>query len=188
MPSDPVIDQLLADACLHADRLARRYKLQPADRDDAFQEIALDGWRRLGCYQARRGDLEAFLGMVTLHQTRKIDARLRRRRHVAEVSLDAPLGTDEAGVQLTLADSLTDDDGLPALLGNVLDGHARVDMFLDLSRAIRRLPAEMRRLCACLAHEAPGIARRSCGLSNTGMYRRIEELRLYFRSFGLETS
>jgi hypothetical protein len=59
---------------------------------------------------------------------------------------------------------------------------------LDLSRAIARLPSEMRRLCACLAHETPGIARRVCGLSNTGMYRRIEELRLHFRSFGLETS
>ena len=188
MPSDPVIAQLVADAGLHADRLARRHNLQPADRDDAFQEIALDGWRRLGRYQARRGGLEAFLGMVTLHQMRKIDARLRRGRRGAEVSLDAPIGTDEAGAQLTLADSLTEDDSLPALLGNDVDGHARVEMILDLSRAIRRLPSEMRRLCARLAHETPGIARRSCGLSNTGMYRRIEELRLHFRSFGLETS
>ena len=188
MPSDPVIAHLLADAGLHADRLARRYHLQPADRDDAFQEIALDAWRRLGGYQARRGDLEAFLGMVTLHQTRKIDARLRRRRHRAEVSLDAPIGTDEPSAQLKLADCLTEDDGLPALFGNVVDGHARSELMLDLSRAIARLPSEMGRLCACLAYDTPGIARRVCGLSNTGMYRRIEELRLHFRSFGLETS
>jgi DNA-directed RNA polymerase specialized sigma24 family protein len=188
MPFDPVIAQLLADAGLHADRLARRHNLQPADRDDAFQEIALDAWRRLGGYQARRGDLEAFLGMVTLHQTRKIDARLRRRRRGAEVSLDAPICTDESSAQLKLADCLTEDDGLPALLGNVVDGHARVEMILDLSRAIGRLPSDMRRLCACLAHETPGIARRSCGLSNTGMYRRIEELRLHFRTFGLAAS
>ena len=89
---------------------------------------------------------------------------------------------------LTLEDSLTQDDGLPALLGNVVDGHARTELILDLSTAIARLPSEMRRLCACLAHETPGIARRACGLSNTGMYRRIEELRLHFRSFGLEPS
>lgn len=188
MPSDPLIAQLLADAGFHADRLARRHNLQPADRDDAFQEIALDGWRRLGRYQACRGDLEPFLGMVTLHKMRKIDARLRRRRRVIEVSLDAPIGTDEAGDQLTLASLLSDSDGLPALLGNVVDGHARVEIILDISRAIGRLPSEMRRLCSCLAHEPPGIARSSCGLSNTGMYRRIEELRLHFRSFGLETS
>jgi DNA-directed RNA polymerase specialized sigma24 family protein len=188
MPFDPVIAQLLADAGLHADRLARRHNLQPADRDDAFQEIALDGWRRLGRYQASRGDLEAFLGMVTLHQTRKIDARLRGRRHVAEVSLAAPIGNDEAGAQLTLADSLTDDDGLPALLGNLVDGYARSELMLDLSRAIGRLPSEMRRLCACLAHETPGIAGRLCGLSNTGMYRQLEELRLHFRTYDLATS
>ena len=74
------------------------------------------------------------------------------------------------------------------MLGNVVDGHGRVELLLDLSRAIARLPSEMQRLCACLAHETPGIARRVCGLSNTGMYRRIEELRLHFRSFGLGTS
>ena len=61
-------------------------------------------------------------------------------------------------------------------------------MILDLSRAIGPLPSEMRQLCVCLAHETPGIARRACGLSNTGMYRRLEELRLHFRTFGLAAS
>ena len=188
MPSDPVIAQLLADAGLHADRLARRYNLQPADRDDAFQEIAFDGWRRLNRYQANRGDLEAFLGLVTLNHARKIEMRFRSRRACPEVSLDTPIAGDDDDGDLTLEDSLTQDDGLPALLGNTVDGHARSELILDLSRAIARLPSEMRRLCACLAHETPGMARRVCGLSNTGMYRRIEELRLHFRSFGLETS
>ena len=114
--------------------------------------------------------------------------RFRRRRACPDVSLDAPIVDDGDDGDLTLGDSLTQDDGLPALLGNVVDGHARIELMLDLSRAIARLPYEMRRLCACLAHETPGIARRVCGLSNTGMYRRIEELRLHFRSFGLETS
>jgi DNA-directed RNA polymerase specialized sigma24 family protein len=172
-----------------AQRLSRRYNLQPADRDDVFQEIALDAWRRLTRYRANRGDLEPFLGLVTLNQARKIEARFGRRRACPEVSLDTPIvdGGGEDG-DLTLEDSLTEDDGLPALLGNVVDQHTRVELMLDLSSAIARLPSEMRRLCACLAHETPGIARRSCGLSNTGMYRRIEELRLHFKTFGLATS
>jgi hypothetical protein len=45
----------------------------------------------------------------------------------------------------------------------------------------------MQRLCACLAYDTPGIARRACGLSNSGMYRQIDELRLPFSAFGLET-
>jgi DNA-directed RNA polymerase specialized sigma24 family protein len=171
-----------------AQRLARRYNLQPADRDDAFQEIALDTWRRLTRYKADRGDLEPFLALVALNQARKIEMRLRRRRARPDVSLDTPIVIDGDDGDLTLEDSLTQDDGLPALLGNVVDGHARSELILDLSRAMARLPGEMRRLCACLSHENPGIARRVCGLSNTGMYRRIEELRLHFRTFGLETS
>jgi DNA-directed RNA polymerase specialized sigma24 family protein len=171
-----------------AQRLARRYNLQPADRDDAFQEIAVDAWRRLARYEASRGDLQPFLATVTLNQARKIEMRFRRRRAYPDVSLDTPIVADCADDGLTLGDGLTQDDGLSALLGNVVDGHARSELMLDLSRAIARLPSEMRRLCACLAHETPGIARRVCGLSNTGMYRRIEELRLHFRSFGLETS
>jgi DNA-directed RNA polymerase specialized sigma24 family protein len=188
MSSDPVIAQLLADAGLHADRLARRYNLQPADRDDAFQEIALDAWRRLTRYQASRGDLEVFLGMVTLNQARKIEMRFRRRLACPEVSLDTPIVDDGDDGDLTLEASLTQDDGLPAVLGNLVDGHVRVELLLDLSRAIARLPSEMQRLCACLAHDTRGIARRACGLSNTGMYRRIEELRLHFSAFGLGTS
>jgi DNA-directed RNA polymerase specialized sigma24 family protein len=169
-------------------RLARRYNLQPADRDDAFQEIALDAWCRLTRYEADRGDLEPFLALVTLNQARKIEMRFRRRRGCPDVSLDTPIVDDGEDGDLTLGDALTQDDGLPALLGNVVDGHARSELVLDLSMAIARLPYEMRWLCACLAHETPGIARRACGLSNTGMYRRIEELRLHFRSFGLEPS
>jgi DNA-directed RNA polymerase specialized sigma24 family protein len=171
-----------------ARRLARRYNLQPTDRDDAFQEIALDAWRRLTRYKAIRGDLQPFLAVVTLNQARKIEMRFCRRRACPEVSLDTPIVADCADGDLTLGDSLTQDDGLPALLGNVVDGHARSELMLDLSRAIARLPSEMRRLCACLAHETPGIARRLCGLSNTGMYRQLEELRLHFRTYDLATS
>jgi DNA-directed RNA polymerase specialized sigma24 family protein len=188
MPPHRAIAQLLADAKLHADRLARRLRLQPADRDDVFQQIALDGWRRLKNFQVSRGDLEAFVGLVTLHQARKIEARIRRQRRLKGVSLDAPIGRDDAGAELTLADSLSEDEGLPAVLGNLVDGHARVEKFLDLSQAIASLQSDMRQLCSCLAHEAPGTARHICGLSNTGMYRRIEELRLHFQTFGLGTS
>ena len=171
-----------------AQRLARRYNLHPADRDDAFQEIALDAWRRLTRYQPNRGDVEPFLGLVTLNQARKIEARFGRRRACPDVSLNTPIVDGGDDGDLTLEDSLTEDDGLPALLGNVVDGHARVELTLDLSRAIASLPSEMRRLCACLANETPGMARRLCRLSNTGMYRRIEELRLHFSTFGLGTS
>ena len=38
-----------------------------------------------------RGELVAFLGVVTLNQARRIEARLRRRRNTADVSLDAPI-------------------------------------------------------------------------------------------------
>ena len=54
-------------------------------------------------------------------------------------------------------------------------------------RAIVSLPSEMRRLCACLAHETPGVARRVCNLSNAGMYRQIEALRLHLLAFGFGT-
>ena len=123
-------------------RLARRYNLQPADRDDAFQEIALDAWCRLTRYEADRGDLEPFLALVTLNQARKIEMRLRRRRACPDVSLDAPIVDDGEDGDLTLGDALTQDDGLPALLGNVVDRHARSELVLDLSRAIARLPTK----------------------------------------------
>jgi DNA-directed RNA polymerase specialized sigma24 family protein len=185
---DECQELIFREVARQVQRLARRLKLQPADLDDAFQEIAFDAWRRLPGYQPCRGDLGSFVGVVTLNQARKIETRFHRRRACPDVSLDSPIVADCTDGELTLGDGLTQDDGLPALLGNVVDGCTRSELMLDLSRAIARLPSDMRRLCACLAHETPGIARRVCGLPNTGMYRRIEELRLHFRSFGLETS
>jgi DNA-directed RNA polymerase specialized sigma24 family protein len=184
---DPVLGQLLSDAALQADRLARRSDLQPADRDDAFQEIALDAWRRLKNYQASRGELEAFLGVVTLNQARKIDARVRRRRRTVEVSLDTPIATGSDGAAPSVSDSLSEDDSLLALLGNRVNGHARVELILDLSRAMAWLPPRARWLCICLAHEPPAVACSLCGLSNTGMYRQIEALRLHFLALGFGT-
>jgi DNA-directed RNA polymerase specialized sigma24 family protein len=181
-------DEIFREAARQAKRLAHRLRLQPADLDDVFQDIVSDAWRRLRAYRSCRGDLDAFLAVITLHQARKVEARFRQRWRVKEVSLDAPIGSDDAGTDPTLADNLSEDEGLPAALGNFVDGHARIEKILDLSRAIASLQSDMRQLCGCLAHEAPGTARRICGLSNTGMYRRIEELRLHFRTFGLETS
>ena len=185
---DDCRELVLREASRQVHRLARRHGLQPADRDDVFQEIALDAWRRLPGYRSCRGDIEPFLGVVTLNQARKIDARLRGRRRNPEISLDAPIRNRDADADLKLADSLSESDGLPALLGNQIDGHARVETTLDLSRAISSLPYDMQRLCACLAHEAPGMARRMCALSNTEMYRRIGELRLHFLAFGFGAS
>jgi DNA-directed RNA polymerase specialized sigma24 family protein len=184
---DDCRELVFREASRQAHRLARRYDLQPADRDDAFQEIVFDAWRRLKDYRASRGELVAFLGVVTLNQARRIEARLRRRRRTVDVSLDTPIanGSNDAG--LIVSDSFSEEHGLPALLGNKVDGHARVEMLIDLSRAIVSLPSEMRRLCACLAHETPGVARHVCNLSNTGMYRQIEALRLHLLAFGFGT-
>lgn len=179
---NPSVTHLLSTAALQADRLARRYKLQPADRDDTFQEIALDAWRRLDRYRASRGELNAFLGVVTRNHARKIESRLCRRMNHPAVSLQSPMkGVDG----ITLEDSLTQEDGLLVLFGNAFDDQASSELAIDVSRAISRLSHDMQRLCAFLAHEKPGVARNLSGLSSSGMYRRIEKLRRHFSDMGL---
>jgi DNA-directed RNA polymerase specialized sigma24 family protein len=173
---------LLRQVDRQAQRLGRRYNLQPADRDDTFQEIALDAWRRLTRYKTDRGDLEPFLALVTRNQARKIEARFHRRRECQKVSLAAPIADQS---DLTLEDNFAQEDGLPAWLGNIADWHAQSELVFDISRLMSHLPPEMQRLCACLAQEPPGIARRICGLSNTSMYRRIAELRQHFGALRL---
>ncbi len=103
MSLEAATPQLLSDAALQADRLARRHHLQPADRDDACQDIALDAWHRLTHYRASRGELEPFLGLVTLNRARKIDARLRHQRRAPEVSLDTPIGQPDCTLRHLLA-------------------------------------------------------------------------------------
>ena len=71
---------LLDEADAAAARLWRRLRLPRADLDDLRQDLLLDLIRRLPAFDARRGSIGAFAGIVLRNQASRIATRVARER------------------------------------------------------------------------------------------------------------
>ena len=101
---------LLDEADAAATRLWRRVRLPRADLDDLRQDLLLDLIRRLPAFDARRGSIGAFAGIVLRNQASRIATRLRRERRATGGDL---LSLDAAG-----GDGRTSPTGSPRKTGS----------------------------------------------------------------------
>jgi DNA-directed RNA polymerase specialized sigma24 family protein len=145
----------------HARRLARRYRLQRADRDDARQAILLALVARSPRFQAERGNWPAFASIVARHAAADL-ARERRRSARFE-----QLGPEHESAILEISP----------------------DLAIDFRAALARLPHERRSLVNRIA-EAGGItqAQRHGDQSPASFYRALRDLRLRLTAAGLAPS
>ena len=151
--SEPDLVTILDEADAAAARLRRRVRLPRADLDDLRQDLLLDLIRRLPAFDARRGSIGAFAGIVLRNQASRIAARIRRERRATGgrlLSLDAP-----AGDGTTLADRLGEADSLSAWHGHCVALEAAIDAGIDLARALGAL-ARARPLALRGRHAVPG--------------------------------
>ena len=171
-----------------ANRLAHSHGFCPHEVQDLEQELALDLNERLPSYDANRASLETFI--TRLVQRKAINLMVERRAQkrgggTRAVSLDELLGRKGCH----RADGASDDDvGDPGRDGLPCDGlpcdglpsasrEDRLNLRLDLERAFRSLPADMRELCVDLLTESVSEVARSEGRSRSSVYDRIQRLR-----------
>ena len=177
---------ILDEADTAAARLRRRLGLRRADLDDLRQDLLLDLIQRLPAFDATRGSIGAFAGIVLRNQSCRIAARVIRERrgwNGGLLSLDVP-GSDGE----TLAEQLGENDGLSAWHGQTASGEAAVERRIDLARALGALHPRDRSLCAAAAHSTVRVlAERGLG-SRAGLYRRIGELRCALAAHGLRVA
>ena len=165
-----------------AARLRRRLRLPRTDQDDLRQDLLLDLIRRLPAFDARRGTIGAFAGIVLRNQSARIAARIVRDRRAAGgplLSLDAPAGDGSS-----LADRLRDTDSLSAWHGHCGDIEAAIDARIDLARVLEALHARDRLLCSAAAGcRLRLLADRDLG-SRATIYRRLRDLRCVLAAHG----
>ena len=77
--SEPDLVTLLEEADAAASRLWRRVRLPRADLDDLRQDLLLDLIRRLPAFDARRGTMGTFAGIVLCNQTSRCQWRSKNR-------------------------------------------------------------------------------------------------------------
>ena len=84
------LDVIQGEAKSSVRRVAKYFRLSVQDREDLAQELLLDLLRRLRFFDASRGTLGAFSGIVTRRHSSRIARRLRRDTSTVNfVSFDA---------------------------------------------------------------------------------------------------
>tara|TARA_R110002167_G_scaffold202616_2_gene406484 strand:+ start:2666 stop:3262 length:597 start_codon:yes stop_codon:yes gene_type:complete len=177
--------RILGEADVAARRLHRRLGLPAADLDDLRQDLLIDLICRLPAFDASRGSIGAFAGIVLRNQSSRIALKHHRdrcSRGGALVSLDAPRGP---GSTDTLGETLSQSDGLASWHGQDGDDLARTILRRDLARVLGQLAPAARLFCAALG-QCPlrDLVTRGVG-SRSALYRRTGELRLDLTARGL---
>jgi RNA polymerase sigma-70 factor (ECF subfamily) len=180
--SQSALVTILDEADAAAARLRRRLRLPRVDLDDLRQDLLLDLIRRLPAFDARRGSVGAFAGIVLRNQASRIAVRVARERRATGggmLSLDEP-----AGDGATLGDRLGETDSLFAWHGHCVALEAVIDARIDLARALGALHPRDRSLCAA-ATQCPVRALVERGLgSRATLYRRLRDLRCALAAHG----
>ena len=179
--SEPDLVTLLEEADAAASRLWRRVRLPRADLDDLRQDLLLDLIRRLPAFDARRGTIGAFAGIVLRNQASRIATRVTRERRAASGRM---LSLDERGDENELADRLAANDGLAAWHGGRACTSRRPDVGSIWPGPSARSTRATSRCAPPIAHcPVRDLAGRGLG-SRATLYRRLRDLRCVLAANG----
>ena len=161
------------------ERLARRYSwaivnelgLPPQAQEDIQQDLHLALWLRLGHHDDARGARSTFLRRVALNERGKIIARrtaqCRDYRQCVGFESCVPKQKRSPG-------------------RSPFSREEKMVTRIDVNRAIRSLPAYLRRIAFTLETYLPSEAVAILGFSRATTYRLVAELRSRFKRLGLD--
>lgn len=164
-----------------AARLCRRARSSHLALEDIRQELLLDVLARLPKHDPSLGSVEIFVAICLRHRSARMALNLRRDGIANHpVSLDEPF----PGQDLVLVDTISEEQGYSAWIGQPTNRLSQLEHRLDLDRALSALPADALPVCATLLMEQSTSVPRT-GLSRTTLHRRKHELRCQLLAAGI---
>lgn len=160
------------------------------DLDDIRSEITLYTLRQLPRHDARKARLKTFISMVVTDGSKHVirDHFAEKRQHQrASSSLDAQVGQDEDGSDITLL-HLLDADETDMLLGNRhRPRHEETMLRIDVTSVVSGLPEELQACCTEIMNgrSISEIARESGLPRSTFRDRVVTPIRTAFQAAGL---
>ncbi len=184
-------------------RAALTAGLSPTEREDLCQEIMLDIYERKNSYDPTRGAPGTFTGLVSTHTTadflnaRKADRQKMVFAESEHIDTTAVVAMDRAIHGLTMSQPAANDDSMeghdsPGAEGMSSCWDDDIDLFSDSNArhdvvtALAYMRDEPRGLFDLLAaHQDVPAAAKASGMSSATFYRRVDDLRMHLRMFGI---
>ena len=204
--NDPYFRAAINAAKTRTYRAAVSAQLSTSEREDLYQDILLDLLEREAQFNPEKGSPGTFTGFVSEHRTAEfLKARKTDRERLTFASGEdvdtleivnisrARQGMDQA------QDAANDDDAAP--IGSS-EAHYRSQWFdgdddlfsnsntlHDLETAMAHMSEQQVELLDLLAsHQDLPTASKACGMSTATFYRRVTELEMHLRMFGIRTA
>jgi len=171
-----------------ARQLVGRVGFTESDRQDLEQEMVLDLLRRLPKFNPDRARLNTFIARVVEHKIATIiesqKAGMRDYR-LCSCSLNDRFENEEGG-SVERVDTINQDDYLQRT-GRLSRPAAELcDLSFDVSKAIEKLPPELRELCVRFKTNTVTEISRDTGIPRGTIYESIKKLRAIFEDAGLK--
>jgi DNA-directed RNA polymerase specialized sigma24 family protein len=188
--NDAYIKSALDAAATRTYRMAARFGLSPADREDLQQELILDLLEHQEKFDPAKGSAGTFTGMVSKHRSVEcLDRLMRDRSRLAFIGhLDA---NDDDDVDGDTFSGKPDPDGHNVVLmwADDADLFSDSDTVRDLETALSYLSEEQASMYALLeTHQNLPAACKASGVSAATFYRRVSELQMHLRMFGFKSA
>lgn len=172
-------------ATTRAYQAATRFGLSTADREDLHQELMLDLLRRAGQFDPNKSSAGTFTGLLSQHRASEFLHRLTKDR--SRLSFCSRIAANEGDSDDL--DAWVDTDSVVPLWGEVTNGFDQIHAARNLDQALSRMDDEQRALFALLVeHQDVPSACEVSGVASATFYRRLAELRLHLRMFGLKAA
>jgi DNA-directed RNA polymerase specialized sigma24 family protein len=200
--NEPLFRGALSAAKTRTYRAAVTAGLSTAEREDLFQEILLDIYERKDHFDPTRGGPGTFTGLVSAHRTAEfLSARKADRERLVfaaaeDIDTGAVVAIDRALHGLYVAQDAANDGDITS--NRVVQTHDATlwsgdkDLFSDsgslrdLETAMAYMSAEQTQLFQLLAsHQDLPAAARASGIPSATFYRRVADLQMHLRMFGI---
>ena len=188
--NDPYFDAAVNAARVRTHQLAARHGLSAAEREDIQQELMLDLLEHRHKFDPAKGSPGTFTGMVSKHRAVELlDGLIKQRMRYTDFGTAAQMmgAANDPEMGSSKADSA--DDCIDSIHFKRDPDH---DFFTDgmamhdLNAAIAFMNGEQSALLDLLTeHSDIASACAASGLSTPTFYRRVHELRMHLRMFGL---
>ena len=180
------LDAALAAAATRTYRLAARLGLPSADREDMQQELLLDLLERAPGFDPQRASANTFTGVVSGHRAVEVlDALMKDRGRMSFFSGVSDAANDS---EMNEPHQLYDDDVVP-MWADETDELSMSIGLRDMQRAYEYMTDEQRDFFDFLdSHLDLTSACKASGVSSATFYRRVAEIQMHLRMFGIRSA